>query len=141
MVLQRYTFPIFVTAAAASLLPLTSGCKSASAVWPFPSQSAALGDHAGRELAAESAVMDLPSSVPSAVVATSRTPPPAAKPLLNDDEAIAAQRICPVSGEPLGSMGEPIKVTVEGRDVFVCCAGCISALQEEPQEYLARLPR
>src|SRR5688572_25398196 len=47
-----------------------------------------------------------------------------------EDRAKAeAQKICPVSKEPLGSMGEPIKVTVDGRSLFVCCEGCVEELK------------
>lgn len=49
------------------------------------------------------------------------------------------QETCPVSGEPLGAMGKPYKVTIEGRDVFLCCPGCEAKLKENPQEYLAKL--
>lgn len=56
-----------------------------------------------------------------------------------DRTAALAQKICPVSDEPLGSMGAPLKVTVEGRDVFLCCEGCKKALEEDPQKYLAKL--
>lgn len=40
---------------------------------------------------------------------------------------IAVQDICPVSGEKLGSMGDPIKVTVgpEHEEIFLCCKGCL----------------
>ena len=31
-----------------------------------------------------------------------------------DQELAKKQKTCPVSGEPLGSMGTPVKVTVEG---------------------------
>lgn len=38
---------------------------------------------------------------------------------------MTAQKICPVSGEELGSMGEPVLVkTSEGEEVFLCCKGC-----------------
>ncbi len=38
---------------------------------------------------------------------------------------ITAQKICPVSGNELGSMGEPVSVkTAEGEEVFLCCKGC-----------------
>jgi hypothetical protein len=58
-----------------------------------------------------------------------------------EDRALAAkQRVCPVSGEPLGSMGTPVKVTVEGRDVLLCCQGCVSAVEGDPQKYLDKLP-
>jgi hypothetical protein len=56
-----------------------------------------------------------------------------------DRTAALAQKICPVSDEPLGSMGTPLKVTVEGRDVFLCCEGCKKALEEDPQKFLAKL--
>ncbi len=56
-----------------------------------------------------------------------------------DQQAARDQGICPVSGEPLGSMGKPIKLDVEGREVFICCAGCEDSLREEPQKYFAKL--
>ena len=51
--------------------------------------------------------------------------------------AIAQQKICPVSGKPLGSMGAPPAVRIGDRDVYVCCAGCTNALKADPQKYLA----
>lgn len=54
-------------------------------------------------------------------------------------EAAIGQKVCPVSGEPLGSMGVPVKVTVESRDVFICCEGCRDMLEKEPAKYLANL--
>jgi hypothetical protein len=60
--------------------------------------------------------------------------------LSDEDRALAEkQRICPVSDEPLGSMGVPVKVTVKGQDVFLCCAGCKDAIEENPDEYLAKV--
>jgi hypothetical protein len=53
-----------------------------------------------------------------------------------EDRAQAeTQKICPVSKEPLGSMGEPIKVTVDGRSLFVCCEGCIDDLKANFAKY------
>lgn len=43
--------------------------------------------------------------------------------------------LCPVSGEPLGSMGEPIVVTVEGRAAKLCCGGCRKAFLAEPAKH------
>lgn len=37
---------------------------------------------------------------------------------------IAVQKICPVTGEELGSMGEPLKVKVGEQVAFLCCKGC-----------------
>lgn len=62
--------------------------------------------------------------------------------LLEDEAeraAAIAQGICPVSGEPLGSMGKPIKLTVEGREVYICCSGCEDALREDPEKYFSKL--
>jgi hypothetical protein len=56
-----------------------------------------------------------------------------------DRQSVQRQRICPVSGEPLGSMGEPIKLEVEGREVWICCAGCENALRKDPERYFAKL--
>lgn len=57
-----------------------------------------------------------------------------------DEKAIAAQKVCPVSGEDLGSMGGPIKVTRGGRSVFLCCAACLKKVQAEPDKYLGSAP-
>ena len=56
-----------------------------------------------------------------------------------DRAAVLAQKICPVSDEELGGMGTPIKVTVKGRDVFLCCEGCRDQLEAEPDKFLAKL--
>jgi YHS domain-containing protein len=56
-----------------------------------------------------------------------------------DRAAVLAQKVCPVSGQELGAMGTPIKVTVEGRDVFLCCEGCKDDLLADPGKYLAKL--
>lgn len=54
-----------------------------------------------------------------------------------DVKALAAQRVCPVSGEDLGSMGAPLKVTRGDRSTFLCCEGCLKKLQADPDKYLA----
>jgi hypothetical protein len=68
---------------------------------------------------------------------------PAATPgsLSEEDRVLAAkQKICPVSGEPLDSMGGPVRLVVEGRVVFICCKGCEEPLRKEPAKYLSKLP-
>ncbi len=57
----------------------------------------------------------------------------------SDKELIRKQKICPVSGQPLGAMGEPVKVVVKGRTVFLCCAGCKKKLLADPDKYLKKL--
>lgn len=51
-----------------------------------------------------------------------------------DQLRIAVQEICPVMGEKLGSMGEPIKVQVGEETVFLCCKGC-SGKQVNPEHW------
>jgi YHS domain-containing protein len=62
--------------------------------------------------------------------------------LSTQDRALAeAQKDCPVSGEPLGSMGAPIKLDVKGQAVFICCEGCRKKLLRDPDTYLAKLKK
>jgi hypothetical protein len=57
--------------------------------------------------------------------------------LSEEDRRLAEQQqTCPVSGEALGSMGVPVKVSVAGRDVFICCEGCRGELTSHPEKYL-----
>jgi YHS domain-containing protein len=56
-----------------------------------------------------------------------------------DQKLAAAQKICPVSGEELGAMGTPVKVTAEGQTAFLCCEGCQKKFEREPAKYLAKL--
>ncbi|MEX0715624.1 MAG: hypothetical protein WD066_03520 [Planctomycetaceae bacterium] len=44
----------------------------------------------------------------------------------SDQAAALRQKICPVTEEPLGSMGKPIEVSVQGREIFVCCESCVA---------------
>ncbi len=60
--------------------------------------------------------------------------------LSSEDRALAEkQEVCPVSGEPLGSMGTPYKVTVQGRQVLLCCPGCEAEIANNPEKYLAKV--
>lgn len=55
-----------------------------------------------------------------------------------DRELATAQKLCPVSGEPLGSMGVPIKVTDDGRHLFICCDGCTADAEKRFDEHFAK---
>ncbi|HID78710.1 MAG TPA: YHS domain-containing protein [Planctomycetaceae bacterium] len=60
--------------------------------------------------------------------------------LPDEDRALAEkQKICPVSGEALGSMGTPFKIVHEGKTVFLCCEGCKDKFLQDPESYLAKL--
>ncbi len=47
--------------------------------------------------------------------------------------------VCIVSGEKLGSMGEPIVIVHEGREIKFCCAECEPAFKKDPEKYLSKL--
>ena len=53
-----------------------------------------------------------------------------------DAEAIARQRVCPVMDEPLGGMGQPLKVMIGDMPVYLCCKGCVKKIEAEPLKYL-----
>ncbi len=54
-----------------------------------------------------------------------------------DREQAKSQGVCPVSKEPLGSMGVPINVTVGEKSVFICCAGCEKDARDNIAKYAA----
>lgn len=56
-----------------------------------------------------------------------------------DTGAIARQGVCPVMGAKLGAMGAPWKMTLAGREVFICCKGCAPKLEREPEKYIAKM--
>lgn len=52
-----------------------------------------------------------------------------------DDRALALrQKLCPVTHKPLGWMGRPYKIVLDGRPVFLCCRGC----EVEAREHAGR---
>ena len=62
------------------------------------------------------------------------------------DEAVIAQQkdaypidTCPISGQKLGSMGDPVDIVVANRLVRFCCSGCIGAFYKAPAVHLAKL--
>ena len=61
--------------------------------------------------------------------------------LSSEDRAAAErQHVCPVTGKMLGTMGPPLKVSVQGETVWLCCPGCQEPLLKEPEKYLKNLP-
>ena len=60
--------------------------------------------------------------------------------LSEEDRASAEkQHVCPVTGEMLGTMGAPIKLTLNDRDVWICCNGCRKKAEADPDAILAKL--
>ena len=57
-----------------------------------------------------------------------------------DRKLAAAQNFCAVLAESrLGSMGVPVKVTLAGEPVFLCCEGCKPQALAEPEKTLQKL--
>jgi hypothetical protein len=68
-------------------------------------------------------------------------PGPSRGGLSPEDQALAdAQKICPVTRKPLGSMGPPVRVSVAGKTVLICCEGCEDRLRKSPEKYLSQGP-
>lgn len=69
--------------------------------------------------AQQTAATDVPMMAPPAngVAVTPAT--------MDDREPMARQQLCPVTNQPLGAHGVPLRVTAHGRFTYVCCSACI----------------
>ncbi len=48
-------------------------------------------------------------------------------------------KICVVSGEELGKMGEPMRFTYKGQEIKICCKGCEKKFTAEPEKHLEKI--
>ncbi len=48
-------------------------------------------------------------------------------------------KICPVSGETIGEMGEGAEVEHNGKKIKLCCAACVETFNKDPESYLKML--
>lgn len=103
---------ILAAVCGATLLAVTTGCSST-------------GGWRGRPKPVASA---MPSQVTPGELAPAVSPPAL---------RYGGQVKCPVTGEALGSMGEPVAVTVRGRTVYVCCRGCAKRALADPTTTIA----
>lgn len=123
-VIKQWLVTVLAGVTVALLVPLVTGCSSPGGCRTCRKESP--GPAPTR-----------PADNPTAgVVAPALPPGPPGVP------AVAAapyggQRTCPVTGEELGSMGQPIPVTVKGETVYVCCRGCAGKAQADPDKTLA----
>jgi membrane fusion protein, copper/silver efflux system len=56
-----------------------------------------------------------------------------------DRKLAIAQRVCPITGAVLGSMGVPVKITLRDQPIYLCCSGCVAKAQENPDETLKKI--
>ena len=79
----------------------------------------------------------VPATAPVAPPGVASAPQAGAAALPPTAAKYGGQRTCPVMGDVLGEMGEPIPVSIKGQTVFVCCRGCVAKVQRDPDKYLA----
>ena len=48
-------------------------------------------------------------------------------------------KTCVVSGEKLGEMGAPYVFTNDGREIKLCCKGCLKSFKKEPAKYIKKI--
>ena len=144
--MSKFTRVLFVFGATASfaLFLASAGCTKSAPVG---------GAHGGSQQPAAPAaktpaepatpVADAPAKKSDAALAAPAAPaatPPGRAKLSAEDRTLAeTQKTCPVTDEALGSMGAPVKVSLKGQTVFLCCAGCEEELKKDPDKYLAKL--
>jgi YHS domain-containing protein len=58
-----------------------------------------------------------------------------------ESELALKQFACPVSGEHLGAMDVPVKVTAAGQTFYLCCKGCIKDVKDDPAAVVAKLKK
>ena len=71
------------------------------------------------------------------IAAVKKEPQKYIKKLEADGVTVArVQTTCPVMG---GKVNKALYVDHEGKRVYVCCKGCIGAVQKEPEKYIKKL--
>jgi uncharacterized protein (TIGR03000 family) len=59
-----------------------------------------------------------------------------------DRKLAEGQKYCAIqNGIRLGSMGVPVKISLKGQPVFLCCPACVDAAQANPDRTLATVPK
>lgn len=48
-------------------------------------------------------------------------------------------KTCVVTGDKLGSMGDPIAIEYQGQEVQFCCDGCVDEFMESPDKFLPKV--
>ena len=60
--------------------------------------------------------------------------------LSTEDRKLAESQVwCPVQKDRLGLMGPPVKLTLEGRTLFICCKECRKEAEANPAEMFGRV--
>ena len=100
-----------------------------------------------RLFAASLAALGAIALTPSASAADAEKSAPAAE--AKEGEKKAEKKVgdpytldsCPVSGEKLGSMGDPVVYDYQGREIRFCCKACVPKFEAEPEKYIAEIDK
>jgi Cu(I)/Ag(I) efflux system membrane fusion protein len=128
-------------AAASTYFGASGGPQSSGRPNAPPAPSQRQGDQAPADQSKPDSSRPKPKSEPRVAVAT-----PDDEDLKNieqlpeaDRQLALAQGACPVTGAALGSMGVPVKITLRGQPVFLCCKGCVGKAKRSPEETLKKV--
>lgn len=80
-----------------------------------------------------------PFSPQSLVPAAAAQPGPVLPGPMPNNLPYGGQKTCPVTGDELGTMGQPRPVTVKGQTIYVCCQGCVQQVKSNPDLYLQKV--
>ena len=59
---------------------------------------------------------------------------------MKDRMAAEMQKFCAIANKNyLGSMGKPLKLTVDGKPVYLCCKGCVGKAKADPAATLTKV--
>jgi hypothetical protein len=128
-----------------ALVAAIAGCDTATTPTPAPNPTPAPAPAAkpGETKPSETKAADAKAEKPLDIAAAKLTDEEIAEvnklEPAGDRKIALEQKLCPVSGDHLGSMETPIKVTLKGQTVFLCCGGCKKGAEAKPDETLAKL--
>jgi YHS domain-containing protein len=72
-----------------------------------------------------------------AFLASSALAADTAKDASKTSQTVAANTVCPVSGDQIGSAGKPYIVEYRGKKIALCCHDCAKDFKKNPAKYAA----
>jgi YHS domain-containing protein len=73
--------------------------------------------------------------VNASVVFAQQKPVPESMQSTSSQPVDAGNKFCPVSGRQIGVMGPGVTQEYNGKVYHLCCGGCISTFQSNPEKY------
>lgn len=120
-----------------------TGCAAPAFEWSLPASHPASAMSPASAYAAPPNDLALEADAPAMPV---HPPEPMEEPHNHDSGAPPIAKgaeyplgTCVVSGAELGSMGDPVVINHNGREVRFCCPACVAKFNAEPEVYLNRL--